>query len=74
VGALDGAFDALAAALMDAEPKAVRLQKALMQHWEALPLSAAIAAGVEAFAEAWMTDAPRQALAGYLARREARRP
>jgi enoyl-CoA hydratase/carnithine racemase len=70
---LDLAVDALAAALLDAEPNAVRLQKRLMRRWENLPLSEAIAAGVEAFAEAWTTEAPRRALGDYLAAREARR-
>jgi enoyl-CoA hydratase/carnithine racemase len=70
---LDLAVDALAAALLDAEPNAVRLQKRLMRRWEELPLSGAVAAGVEAFAEAWTTDAPRRSLADYVAAREARR-
>ena len=70
---LDFAVEDLIEALFDAEPKAVRLQKRLMQQWEALPLAAAIAAGVEAFAEAWTDDAPKAALSAYLAERQARK-
>lgn len=40
-------------------PAAVRLQKALIRSWEDLPLRAAIAAGIDAFAAAYDTDEPR---------------
>jgi enoyl-CoA hydratase/carnithine racemase len=68
---LDLAVDALVTALLDAEPRAVRLQKALMQRWEELPMSQAIAAGVDAFEEAFRADEPRRAMADFLARRRA---
>jgi enoyl-CoA hydratase/carnithine racemase len=55
--------------LLAAEPRAVQLQKALIQQWEELPLDAAIEAGVEAFADAWATDEPITAMARYLADR-----
>jgi enoyl-CoA hydratase len=68
---LDLAVDALVTALLDAEPRAVRLQKALMQRWEELSMSQAIAAGVDAFEEAFRADEPRRAMADFLARRRA---
>ncbi len=57
--------------LLAAEPHAVRRQKALIRQWEDLPLSGAIAAGVEAFADSWTTDEPARAMARYLADRAA---
>jgi enoyl-CoA hydratase/carnithine racemase len=67
---LDLAVDALVTALLDPEPQAVRLQKALMQRWEEAPMSQAIAAGVDAFEEAFRSDEPSRAMAAYLARRK----
>jgi len=68
---LDLAVEALVASLLEPEPRAVRLQKALMQRWEELPMSAAIAAGVDAFEETYREDAPRRAMAEFLAARRA---
>ncbi|MDB5442674.1 MAG: enoyl-CoA hydratase [Phenylobacterium sp.] len=68
---LDLAVDALVTALLEPEPRAVRLQKALMQRWEDLPVSGAIAAGIEAFEDAFTTDAPGRAMADFLAQRKA---
>lgn len=68
---LDLAVDALVTALLEPEPRAVRLQKALMQRWEDLPVSGAITAGIEAFEDAFTTGAPARAMAGFLAQRKA---
>lgn len=70
---LDAAVDALLDKLLDAEPRAVQLQKALMQRWEELPMSEAIAAGIVAFEDAWTTDAPAKAMAAHLADRKGRK-
>lgn len=70
---LDGAVDAWLEGLLAAKPQAVRLQKALIRRWEELPMAQAIAAGVDAFAQAWAGDEPREAMAEFLAQREARR-
>ncbi|HEX3699779.1 MAG TPA: enoyl-CoA hydratase-related protein, partial [Phenylobacterium sp.] len=70
-GELDLGVEALVAALLEPEPRAVRLQKALMQRWEELPMSAAIAAGVDAFEDTFRTDAPTRAMAEFLAARKA---
>ncbi|MGZ6040377.1 MAG: enoyl-CoA hydratase [Phenylobacterium sp.] len=59
--------------LLEAEPRAVQIQKALIRAWEDLPLTQAIAAGVEAFEDAWTTDEPKEAMARFLAAREAAR-
>jgi enoyl-CoA hydratase/carnithine racemase len=71
---LDAAVEDLLDHLLDAEPRAVQLQKALMQRWEELPMSAAIQAGVEAFEDAWTTDEPSKAMAAFQARRRMARP
>ncbi|MDB5417955.1 MAG: enoyl-CoA hydratase [Phenylobacterium sp.] len=68
---LDLGVDALVTALMEPEPRAVRLQKALMRRWEELPVSGAIAAGIEAFEDAFTTDAPGRAMADFRAQRKA---
>jgi enoyl-CoA hydratase len=60
--------------LLAAEPRAVQLQKALIQTWEDAPISGAIAAGVDAFEAAWTTDEPARAMARFLAGRRAARP
>jgi enoyl-CoA hydratase len=57
--------------LLDAAPRAVRIQKALIRAWEDLPVTAGIAAGVDAFEHAWTTDEPAAAMARFLADRAA---
>ena len=57
--------------LLEAEPRAVQIQKALIRAWEDLPVTAAIAAGVDAFEDAWTTDEPKDAMARFLAARAA---
>lgn len=68
---LPAAVDRLVETLLQAEPRAVRIQKALVRAWEDLPTTAAIAAGVEAFEDAWTTEEPKAAMARFLAERQA---
>ncbi|MDE2487334.1 MAG: enoyl-CoA hydratase/isomerase family protein [Alphaproteobacteria bacterium] len=68
---LDLGIETLATSLLDAEPRAVRAQKALMRRWEELPMSAAIEAGADAFEETYRSEAPRRAMAAFLAERKA---
>ena len=70
-GELAAAVEGLLEKLLEAEPRAVRLQKALIRAWEELPVSGAIAAGVDAFEDCWTTDEPRNATARFLAERAA---
>jgi enoyl-CoA hydratase/carnithine racemase len=70
---LPTAVDKLLELLLETEPRAVRIQKTLIQRWEELPASEAIAAGVDAFENAWTTDEPAQALARFLRVRQASR-
>jgi len=67
--ALDAEIDRVLTALSAAGPQAVRRQKALMQAWERLPVDAAIAAGVDAFAAAFSSEEPRRMLSAFAARK-----
>jgi enoyl-CoA hydratase len=69
---LDAAVEAWIGKLLTSAPGAVRLQKRLMRQWEDLPLGAAIAAGIEAFAAAYRSDEPTITMAEFLAARSAR--
>jgi len=67
-GALDAEVEAWLGRLCAAGPQAIRTQKALIRRWEDLPMAAAIAAGIPAFASAWQTEEPRRMMQGFLAR------
>ena len=68
--ALDDAVGAWIDLLLEAGPEAIRAQKALIRRWEDLPLSQAVAAGIDAFAASWRTEEPRRMLNGFLDRRK----
>ncbi|MGE5269676.1 MAG: enoyl-CoA hydratase, partial [Thiohalocapsa sp.] len=57
---LDAAVERLAAAILAGGPRAIRLQKALMRDWQELPTDAAIARGIDVFADAYASDEPRR--------------
>ncbi len=63
--ALDAEVEKVVVALLAAGPQAVRQQKTLMQQWEALPVDAAIAAGIDAFVRAYETDEPKRMLSTF---------
>lgn len=69
---LDSAVENWIGAILRAGPNAVRLQKKLIHTWEDLPLSAAIQAGIDAFAAAWETGEPGRMLSSYQAARKNR--
>jgi enoyl-CoA hydratase/carnithine racemase len=69
---LDEAIEAWIGRLLTSKPQAVRRQKRLMRQWEDLPLSAAIAAGIDAFAAAYATDEPMASMREFLAAKAAR--
>ncbi len=70
--ALDVAIEAFLGKLLTSAPRAVRLQKRLIQQWEGLPLAAAVEAGIEAFARAYETDEPAVGMREFLATQKAR--
>lgn len=65
---LDQAVERWTHAILEAGPRAVRLQKALTRQWESLPLDQAIELGIESFAAAYDTDEPVRMMNGFLAR------
>jgi enoyl-CoA hydratase/carnithine racemase len=67
--AIDAEIEAMIGSLLAAGAEAVRQQKALMRAWEQLSADAAIAAGIDAFAQAFATDEPRRMLAAFTERR-----
>jgi enoyl-CoA hydratase/carnithine racemase len=64
---LDDAVERFVAAILAGGPQALRLQKRLILDWEELPTSAAIARGIDIFAEAFETDEPRRMAGARLA-------
>lgn len=66
---LDEAVERRLSALLAGGGGAIRLQKALIRRWEDLSLSDAIAAGLDAFAEAFAGDEPARAMADWRASR-----
>jgi enoyl-CoA hydratase len=64
--ALDQAVEDWIGKLLTSAPRAVRLQKRLIRQWEDLPMSAAIAAGIDAFAASYETNEPITAMRAFL--------
>jgi enoyl-CoA hydratase/carnithine racemase len=72
--ALDQAVEDFIGKLLTSAPGAVRLQKRLIRQWEDLPLSAAIAAGIDAFSAAYETDEPVTTMRAFLAAKAGAKP
>jgi enoyl-CoA hydratase len=70
---LDQAVERWTNAILEAGPRAVRLQKALIRQWESLPLNQAIERGIESFAAAYETDEPHRMMPGFLDRRRTKK-
>jgi enoyl-CoA hydratase len=70
---LDQAIDRILDSILASGPQAIRLQKALIDAWEGLPLREAIQRGIGSFAAAWQTDEPARMMQAYFASRTARR-
>jgi enoyl-CoA hydratase/carnithine racemase len=66
---LDIAIDEVLADICAGGPQAIRLQKQLIRQWEELAPRAAIARGIDCFAEAWRTTEPTAAMRAFLRRR-----
>lgn len=66
---LDAAVERLVEAILESGPHAVRLQKALIEDWQALAVDAAIQHGIDGFVDAWASDEPRRMLEAFLHRR-----
>jgi enoyl-CoA hydratase len=70
---LDAAVAELLEAILACGPNAIRLQKALMRDWEDLPMSDAIARGIDSFAAAFASDEPKRMMDEFLAKAAARK-
>jgi len=70
---LDAAVERFAASLLAGGKQALRIQKALIADWQDLSTSAAIARGIDAFAEAYATDEPRRMAGARLTAMRTRR-
>ncbi len=65
---LDRAVDDWLETIVACGPRALALQKSLIREWENLPLDEAIAAGIDAFAQAYESDEPRRMMRAFLER------
>jgi len=70
---LDGVVDALLDGILASGPRAVRLQKALIEDWQAMAVDAAIQHGIDGFVDAWASDEPRRMMNDFLQRQHTRR-
>ncbi len=68
---LDDALEHSLTAILSAGPQALRLQKELIAAWEDLPVSTAIARGIDSFVAAWNTDEPTRMMQAFLQRKRA---
>ncbi|MEK6300942.1 MAG: enoyl-CoA hydratase [Acidobacteriota bacterium] len=66
---LDQAVASWVEAILQAGPRAVRLQKKLLADWDRLSLDEAIARGIDSFAEAYRTDEPGKFMEKFLTRK-----
>ena len=63
---------ALAGRIVECAPAAIRLQKELIIRWRSTELRAAIESGINAFAQSYATDEPREAMRAFLEKRPPR--
>jgi enoyl-CoA hydratase len=70
---LDAAVAEWANLIVEAGPRAIRLQKELIREWEAMPVSDAIQAGIRSITRAYETDEPRRYVGAAMAALRARR-
>jgi enoyl-CoA hydratase/carnithine racemase len=58
--------------ICESAPKAVRAQKALINHWQRVSLGEGIMAGIDALADAYTTGEPQARIAAFFARKRKR--
>jgi len=66
---LDRAVADWADAILNAGPRAIRLQKALLREWEAAPLERAIQRGIRYLGKAYETDEPQRLMNRFFAQK-----
>ena len=65
---LDAMVEERLAMILSAGPDAIRAQKVLCRQWEELPLGEAVQVGIDAFANAFQSDEPREYMQRFLDR------
>ena len=68
---LDAAVERWVSAILGAGPRAIRIQKRLVQDWERMSIADAVRQGIAAVVEARQTDEPRRLMQAFVARRGA---
>src|ERR1700744_1072786 len=68
-GGLDAAVEHTILSLLACGPKALRAQKALLRHWEELPLKESVQLSIGAFGRAFLTEEPQQLMQEFIARK-----
>lgn len=66
---LDAAVEKWISAILAAGPRAVRLQKRLVQDWERMSIADAVKQGIAAIVEARRTDEPQRLMRAFVARK-----
>ena len=69
---LDAAVENWVRAIAGAGPRAIRLQKRLMQDWEQMSIADAVQQGIAAMVEARKTDEPQRLMRAFVARKRKR--
>jgi enoyl-CoA hydratase/carnithine racemase len=67
---LDAGVERWVTSILAAGPRAIRLQKELVQDWERMTIEEAVQAGIRACVRARKTDEPRRLMAAFLARKK----
>jgi enoyl-CoA hydratase len=70
---LDTALDGWVASIVEAGPKAIRLQKELIRDWQAMPVNDAIEAGIRCMHRAYQSDEPTHMIGEAIQRLKARK-
>ena len=65
---LDAAVERLVDAILSSGPRAIRLQKVLIDDWQSMAVDAAIQHGIDGFVDAWASDEPQRMLEAFLRR------
>jgi len=65
---LDAALEEWVGSIVEAGPRAIRLQKELIREWEAMPVNDAIQAGIRMMGRAYETDEPHRMVSAARAR------
>ena len=69
-GELDAAVEQWVAAILDAGPRAIRIQKRLVSDWERMTIKDAVRAGIRAIVEARMSDEPKRLMQAFVDRKK----